>query len=51
LPPREGTAGRRPVISSEGGSISGMTADISKPEDVRNVFDDAENFLGGLDVW
>jgi 3-hydroxy acid dehydrogenase/malonic semialdehyde reductase len=32
------------------GDVDGMTADQSKPEDVKAVFDKAEAFLGGFDA-
>lgn len=33
-----------------GGAVHGMTADQSKPEDVRRVFQEADQKLGGVDI-
>ncbi len=38
-------------IRELGGTIGGMTADISVPEKVKEVFTAAAEFLGGLDTW
>jgi NAD(P)-dependent dehydrogenase (short-subunit alcohol dehydrogenase family) len=39
------------AIHKTGGAADGMTADISRPDDVKEVFRAAEEFLGGLDTW
>jgi NAD(P)-dependent dehydrogenase (short-subunit alcohol dehydrogenase family) len=39
------------MIGEAGGTVGGMTADISKPEEIADVFRAAEEFLGGLDTW
>jgi NAD(P)-dependent dehydrogenase (short-subunit alcohol dehydrogenase family) len=38
-------------IGRLGRTVGGMVADISKPEEVAEVFRAAEEFLGGLDIW
>ncbi|HWB05589.1 MAG TPA: SDR family oxidoreductase [Verrucomicrobiales bacterium] len=38
-------------IRGEGGKIDGSPADISKPNEVRRVFEEAEASMGGLDAW
>jgi NAD(P)-dependent dehydrogenase (short-subunit alcohol dehydrogenase family) len=39
------------AIHQAGGAISGRTADITKPDEVKEVFEKAVEFLGGLDTW
>jgi NAD(P)-dependent dehydrogenase (short-subunit alcohol dehydrogenase family) len=39
------------TIGEAGGTVGGMTADISRPEEMAEVFRAAEEFLGGLDTW
>jgi NAD(P)-dependent dehydrogenase (short-subunit alcohol dehydrogenase family) len=39
------------TIGKAGGTVGGMTADISRPEEIAEVFRAAEEFLGGLDTW
>lgn len=35
---------------SDTSKVKGITADLSKKEDIKNVFKEADDFLGGLDV-
>jgi NADP-dependent 3-hydroxy acid dehydrogenase YdfG len=38
------------IRKAGGGKISGLTADVSRPGDVRRVFEQADRDLGGVDV-
>jgi NAD(P)-dependent dehydrogenase (short-subunit alcohol dehydrogenase family) len=39
------------MIGQLGGTIGGMVADVSRPEEMAEVFRDAVEFLGGLETW
>jgi NAD(P)-dependent dehydrogenase (short-subunit alcohol dehydrogenase family) len=38
-------------IQREGGTAGGKTADITNPAEVKEAFQAAEEFLGGVDTW